>query len=93
MQQSNIQIISGAFPATRSFPAGCGRVGARLLSMTGPNGAAADAATHLLRTAGDVHMMLTQLDAHYRMVLRPMLERHVVPFLGAGVNLCGRPHD
>ena len=34
-----------------------------------------------------------QLEDHYRMVLRPMLERRVVPFLGAGVNLCGRPQD
>jgi hypothetical protein len=38
-------------------------------------------------------MKLPQLDAHYRMVLSPLLEGRVVPFLGAGVNLCGRPHD
>jgi SIR2-like domain len=30
---------------------------------------------------------------HYLTVLRPMLEGRVVPFLGAGVNLCGRPRD
>ncbi len=38
-------------------------------------------------------MRLPQLEAHYRMVLRPLLEGRVVPFLGAGVNLCGRPRD
>jgi hypothetical protein len=38
-------------------------------------------------------MKLPQLEAHYRLVLRPMLEGRVVPFLGAGVNLCGRPRD
>lgn len=38
-------------------------------------------------------MKLPQLEAHYRMVLRPLLEGRVVPFLGAGVNLCGRPRD
>jgi SIR2-like domain len=34
-----------------------------------------------------------QLEAHYKMVLRPLLEGKVVPFIGAGVNLCGRPRD
>lgn len=29
----------------------------------------------------------------YRMVLDPLLEGKVVPFIGAGVNLCGRPRD
>jgi hypothetical protein len=34
-----------------------------------------------------------QYEAHYRTVLRPLLEGKVVPFIGAGVNLCGRPRD
>src|SRR5271166_4724176 len=38
-------------------------------------------------------MKLPHLETHYRMVLRPLLEGRVVPFLGAGVNLCGRPRD
>jgi hypothetical protein len=32
-----------------------------------------------------------QLDAHYQMVLRTVVEGRVVPLLGAGVNRCGRP--
>jgi hypothetical protein len=31
------------------------------------------------------------LDAHYRMVIKAITDGRVVPFLGAGVNLCGRP--
>lgn len=31
------------------------------------------------------------LDAHYRQVARAFLDGRVVPLLGAGVNLCGRP--
>jgi hypothetical protein len=38
-------------------------------------------------------MNLPHLAAHYPLVLRPMLEGKVVPFLGAGVNLCGRPTE
>jgi hypothetical protein len=34
-----------------------------------------------------------QLEAHYKTVLRELLEGRVVPFIGAGVNLCGRPRD
>ena len=34
-----------------------------------------------------------QLDSHCRMVVRALLKGWVVPFLGAGVNLCGRPDD
>jgi hypothetical protein len=34
------------------------------------------------------------LEAHYRQVARAMvLDGRVVPLLGAGVNLCGRPAD
>jgi hypothetical protein len=33
------------------------------------------------------------LDMHYRMLLKALLDGRVVPFLGAGVNLCGRPAD
>jgi SIR2-like protein len=33
------------------------------------------------------------LSAHYRMVARAIVEGRTVPFLGAGVNLCGRPPD
>ena len=35
--------------------------------------------------------MTPQLDAHYQMVLRALLDGRVVPLLGAGVNRCGRP--
>lgn len=33
------------------------------------------------------------LDMHYRMLLKALLDGRIVPFLGAGVNLCGRPED
>lgn len=33
------------------------------------------------------------IDRHYRLVIKAMREGRVVPFLGAGVNLCGRPQD
>lgn len=33
------------------------------------------------------------LDAHYRQVARAFLDGRVVPLLGAGVNLCGRPAE
>jgi hypothetical protein len=32
-------------------------------------------------------------DTHYKLVTRGILDGRVVPFLGAGVNLCGRPPD
>ncbi len=38
-------------------------------------------------------MKLPEHKAHYLRILRSLLEGRVVPFLGAGVNLCGRPHD
>src|SRR6266508_2672277 len=31
--------------------------------------------------------------AHYRTVVKAILEGRVVPLLGAGVNLCGRPEE
>lgn len=33
------------------------------------------------------------LDAHYRTVVKGILDGRVVPLLGAGVNLCGRPAE
>jgi SIR2-like domain len=33
------------------------------------------------------------LEAHYRTVVKGLLDGRVVPLLGAGVNLCGRPED
>lgn len=36
-------------------------------------------------------MKLPYLEAHYRSVLKPLVAGRVIPFLGAGVNLCGRP--
>lgn len=33
------------------------------------------------------------LDSHYRIVIKAMMEGRVVPLLGAGINLCGRPAD
>jgi hypothetical protein len=35
--------------------------------------------------------MSDSLDAHYKMVVKAITDGRVVPFLGAGVNLCGRP--
>lgn len=45
------------------------------------------------RTANEIVIKLTQLEEHYRLVLLAMRKGRVVPFLGAGVNLCGRPRD
>ncbi len=33
------------------------------------------------------------LDRHYRKVIKAMAEGRVIPLLGAGVNLCGRPEN
>jgi hypothetical protein len=38
-------------------------------------------------------MPLESLDPHYRIVIKAMMEGRVVPLLGAGINLCGRPAD
>jgi hypothetical protein len=35
--------------------------------------------------------MANQLDAHYEMVVKAITQGQVIPFLGAGVNVCGRP--
>lgn len=35
--------------------------------------------------------MADSLDAHYTMVTKELVGGRVIPFLGAGVNLCGRP--
>jgi len=35
--------------------------------------------------------MVYPLDDHYRMAIRELTAGRVIPFLGAGVNLCGRP--
>ncbi len=35
--------------------------------------------------------MTTSLDTHYERVLQAIIDGRVVPLLGAGVNLCGRP--
>ncbi|MDE3090270.1 MAG: SIR2 family protein, partial [Chloroflexota bacterium] len=35
--------------------------------------------------------MIDSLDAHYQIVLKAILDGRLVPFFGAGVNLCGRP--
>jgi hypothetical protein len=37
--------------------------------------------------------MNASLDRHLRLVVKAMREGRVVPFLGAGANLCGRPPD
>ena len=34
-----------------------------------------------------------ELQTHGRIVVDALLKGRVVPFLGAGVNLCGRPSD
>jgi hypothetical protein len=33
------------------------------------------------------------IQAHCRIVMRRLREGRVIPFLGAGTNLCGRPKD
>ena len=33
------------------------------------------------------------LQQHYANLINFMLDGRVVPFLGAGANLCGRPHE
>jgi hypothetical protein len=33
------------------------------------------------------------VESHYRIVLKALAEGKIVPFLGAGFNLCGRPKD
>ena len=38
-------------------------------------------------------MVQSPEEAHYRMIAKRILDGAVVPFLGAGVNLCGRPDD
>jgi hypothetical protein len=35
--------------------------------------------------------MFDLLDAHYRMVIKAIIDGRLIPFLGAGFNLCGRP--
>src|SRR5262245_32793159 len=35
----------------------------------------------------------TSLEAHYSTVIKELIAGRVVPFLGAGANLCGRPED
>jgi DNA-directed RNA polymerase subunit RPC12/RpoP len=37
--------------------------------------------------------MPDSLDAHYKMVVKAITDGRVVPFFGAGVNLCGRPAE
>jgi hypothetical protein len=36
---------------------------------------------------------LDALDSHYKTVIKAIIDGRLVPFLGAGVNLCGRPLD
>jgi hypothetical protein len=38
-------------------------------------------------------MTFDSLGSHYRIVIKAMLEGRVVPLLGAGINLCGRPDN
>src|SRR5438128_41639 len=37
--------------------------------------------------------MLEQLAGHYKTVAKAIADGRVIPFFGAGVNLCGRPAD
>lgn len=37
--------------------------------------------------------MSDALESHYRTVVRALTEGRIIPLLGAGVNLCGRPKD
>ena len=36
---------------------------------------------------------LETLDPHYKTVIKAITDGRLVPFLGAGVNLCGRPQN
>jgi hypothetical protein len=36
---------------------------------------------------------LDALTSHFRTIIKAITDGRLVPFLGAGVNLCGRPHD
>jgi hypothetical protein len=38
-------------------------------------------------------MSVEEQELHYQTIVREMARGRVVPLLGAGVNLCGRPHD
>ncbi len=44
-------------------------------------------------SADQQHEVSEEFIGHCRMVVRAFAEGEVVPFLGAGVNLCGRPKD
>jgi hypothetical protein len=37
--------------------------------------------------------MQPDLDRHYTLVVKALLDGRLIPFLGAGVNLCGRPQE
>jgi hypothetical protein len=43
-------------------------------------------------TAQAEDLMGLELDSHYKQICDRLIEGRVIPFLGAGVNLCGRPH-
>ena len=45
------------------------------------------------QTPGRTPPTSSPLDQHYTMVVKAILDGRVVPFLGAGVNLCGRPQE
>jgi hypothetical protein len=44
---------------------------------------------HIINKEGVQQM--PEHDQHYRIVINALIKGRVVPFLGAGINLCGRP--
>jgi hypothetical protein len=45
------------------------------------------------RVSSQERSMTDSLDAHYPLVLKAITEGRLIPFFGAGANLCGRPTD
>jgi len=42
---------------------------------------------------GSDYSMLAELDSHYVILSKAIVDGRAIPFLGAGVNLCGRPAE
>ncbi len=47
----------------------------------------------LLRYYRQKEIAMSELDGHYKVITKHLVDGNVVPFLGAGANLCGRPQD
>ena len=47
----------------------------------------------LLRYYRQKEIAMSELHGHYKVITKHLVDGNVVPFLGAGANLCGRPQD